>query len=68
MTAFDREKVPSMLWMTAAEVVETSLHSLDPNRVICIPGRRYQLMVAAAQSGPTSFILKIARKFRQRVR
>ena len=68
MTDFDREKVPSVLWMTAEEVVTTSLHSLNPNRVICIPGRRYQLMVAATQSGPTSLLLKIARKFRQRVR
>lgn len=68
MTGFDRKKVPSVLWMTAEEVVTTSLHSLNPNRVICIPGRRYQLMVAATQSGPTSLLLKIARKFRQRVR
>ncbi|MBE2221351.1 MAG: SDR family oxidoreductase [Anaerolineae bacterium] len=68
MTDFDREKVPSVLWMTAAEVVSTSLHSLNPNRVICIPGRRYQLMVAGVKSGPTALILKIARKFRQRVR
>lgn len=68
MTEFDRKKVPSVLWMTAEDVVSTSLHSLDPNHVICIPGRRYQLMVGATQSGPTSFILKIARKFRQRVR
>jgi len=68
MTEFDREKVPSALWMTAEDVVRTSLHSLNPDRVICIPGRRYQLMVAATKSGPTSLILKIARKFRQRVR
>lgn len=68
MTDFDREKVPSVLWMTAEEVVTTSLHSLNPNRVICIPGRRYQLMVAGTKSGPTSLLLKIARKFRQRVR
>jgi hypothetical protein len=68
MTEFDREKVPSALWMTAEEVVTHSLHSLNPNRVICIPGRRYQLMVAGTKSGPTALILKIARKFRQRVR
>ena len=68
MTEFDREKVPSALWMSAEDVVSTSLHSLNPNRVICIPGRRYQLMVAGTKSGPTSLILKIARKFRQRVR
>ena len=68
MTEFDREKVPSALWMTAEDVVRTSLQSLNPDRVICIPGRRYQLMVAATKSGPTSLILKIARKFRQRVR
>jgi len=68
MTDFDKTKIPVTLWMTAAEVVETSLRSLNPRRVICVPGRRYQLMVAARQSGPTGFVLKIARKFRQRVR
>jgi hypothetical protein len=68
MTAFDRKKVPFALWMTTEDVVSTSLHSLDPNHVVCIPGRQYQLMVAATQSGPTSLVLKIARKFRQRVR
>jgi short-subunit dehydrogenase len=68
MTGFDREKVPSALWMSAEEVVSTSLNSLNPKHVICIPGRRYQLMVAATQSGPTALILKIARKIRQRVR
>lgn len=59
MTEFDRQKVPSALWMTAAEVVATSLHSLNPNRVVCIPGRRYQLMVAAARSGLNDLIVKI---------
>ena len=68
MTGFDRDKVPSALWMTAEAVVSTSLHSLSPNRVICIPGKRYQLMVAGTKSSPTALILKIARKFRQRVR
>lgn len=65
---FDRTKVPTALWMTAEEVVDESLHSLNPNRVICIPGLRYKLMIAGTQAGPTSIILRIARKLRQRVR
>jgi short-subunit dehydrogenase len=68
MTDFDREKVPAALWMTAVEVVHTSLHSLNPDHVICIPGRRYQLLVAATRSGPTALMLRLARRFRQRVR
>lgn len=68
MTDFDRSKIPAALWMTAEEVVRTSLHSLNPHHVICVPGRRYQLMVAAAQNGPTGLVLRLARKFRQRVR
>jgi short-subunit dehydrogenase len=68
MDGFDRNKVPAALWMPAEEVVRTSLHSLDPNHVICIPGRRYQLLVAATRSGPTSLMLRLAQRFRQRAR
>lgn len=68
MDGFDRDNVPAALWMSAEEVVRTSLHSLNPNHVICIPGRRYQLLVAATRSGPTSLMLRLARRFRQRAR
>ncbi|PID84657.1 MAG: short-chain dehydrogenase [Chloroflexi bacterium] len=68
MVKFDRSKLPASLWMTAEDVVSTSLNSLNPNRVICIPGRRYQLMVAAAKSGLAPAIFRFARKLKQQAR
>ncbi len=35
---FDRDAVPSWMWMTADEVVKASLRALRRGQVICIPG------------------------------
>ncbi len=39
----DRRDIPGFLWMTADEVVETSLRSLGRRKVIVIPGWKYKV-------------------------
>lgn len=48
---FDRDGLPSSLWMTPEAVVRTSLQSLGTGRVVVIPGWRYKLVVMSAQKG-----------------
>ena len=38
MAGFEPEKVPDALWMSAAEVVTTSLAALDEGRALVVPG------------------------------
>ena len=42
---FDRNVVPKFLWMTADEVVQTSLRGLARNRCVVIPGFWNKLIV-----------------------
>jgi short-subunit dehydrogenase len=43
----DRSLIPRSLWMSAEEVVESSLRALERDRLIVIPGWRYRLFVGA---------------------
>jgi len=42
----DRNKVPKWLWLSAESVVDASLAGLDRGKLIVVPGRRYQWIVA----------------------
>jgi short-subunit dehydrogenase len=42
---FDRKAIPAWMWMSADEVVDTSLRALDRDRLFVIPGWRYRLLV-----------------------
>ena len=42
---FDRKSIPAWMWMSADEVVDASLRSLDRDQLIVIPGWRYRLLV-----------------------
>ncbi|MBK8933238.1 MAG: SDR family oxidoreductase [Chloroflexi bacterium] len=66
MTGFQKGRIPSVMWMTAEQVVDESLRSLERNRVICVPGRRNQLLVLGAQNGLAALVLRVARRFRHR--
>lgn len=63
---FDRKDIPAALWMSAEEVVDESLAALSGERVIVIPGRRYQAMVATVNSPLRGTISKTARAVRKR--
>lgn len=66
MSGFQKSRVPSAMWMTAEQVVEESLRCLGSDRVICVPGRRNQLLVLGAQNGLAALVLRVARRFRHR--
>jgi uncharacterized protein len=68
MTGFQKSRVPAMLWMTSEEVVAASLRGLGQGTVICIPGRRNQLLVLGSQNGLAGLVLRVARRFRNRWR
>jgi uncharacterized protein len=66
MTGFQKSRVPASLWMTAEQVVAESLRCLGKDQVICVPGRRNQLLVLGAQNGLVGLTLRFARRFRHR--
>jgi short-subunit dehydrogenase len=58
-----KERIPGWLWMTSEDVVESSLHCIAKNRVICVPGLKNQIIVAILRSGLTTLMVNILRKF-----
>jgi hypothetical protein len=59
----DRSVIPRSLWMSAEEVVETSLRSLEQDKVIVIPGWRYRWFVRIQQRLPRFVRHAIAMKY-----
>jgi short-subunit dehydrogenase len=57
--SFKRSQIPAFMWMSAEDVVATSLKALERNQTICIPGFKYRLMAAVAQSPLASLMLPI---------
>jgi uncharacterized protein len=45
----ERERTPRWMWMEAGPVVEESLRALGRNRVVCVPGLRNRLLLAAGR-------------------
>jgi short-subunit dehydrogenase len=60
---FDRKKIPSWMWMSADEVVSTSLQALDRDQLIVIPGWRYRLLVAIMREFPRSLYHALSIKY-----
>jgi short-subunit dehydrogenase len=54
-------EIPSYLWMTSDEIVETSLRALERNKVVVIPGWKYKLAVAFLQSIPYAIRSRLRR-------
>lgn len=53
-----RSSIPNWFWMSPDEVVEQSLRALETNQAVCIPGLPNRLLVALAQIGFRSLLLK----------
>ena len=49
---FNRGTIPAWMWMSADEVVDTSLRALDRDQLIVVPGWRYRLLVFLMQAFP----------------
>jgi uncharacterized protein len=52
----DRARIPKSLWMSAEDVVDSSLRSLGRDKLIVVPGWRYRLFLAAIRILPQSFV------------
>jgi len=48
----DRGKIPKWLWLSAERVVDASLTGLDRRKLMVVPGRRYQWIVAVTTKLP----------------
>lgn len=53
-----KRKMPKFLWMSAEDVVTESLAALEKGRVICIPGFKNRLIVAAIRNRLCAFVVK----------
>jgi len=45
MKGFDKSEIPSSMWMSAEDVVDTSLKGLEKNKMVVIPGFIYRFVV-----------------------
>ncbi len=54
-------RIPGLLWLRPERVVEESLQALDRGRTVCIPGRRWQLIVAGTRILPSRLTVFLAR-------
>ena len=53
-----KTRIPEFLWMKAEDVVAESLAAIERGRVICIPGFKNRLIVAAIRNRPCAFVVK----------
>jgi short-subunit dehydrogenase len=60
---FDRSPIPAWMWMSADEVVDTSLQALSSGRWLVVPGWRYRLLVAIMGGLPRSIHQSLAIKY-----
>ena len=63
---FKRSQIPAILWLTAEDVVAASLKALKRNQAVCIPGLKYRLLAAAANSPLMAFMLPVWAIMRKR--
>jgi short-subunit dehydrogenase len=64
---FDRKQVPAWMWMSADDVVETSLRALEQDRLFVVPGWRYRLLVRIMRAFPRSLYHSLAIKYARKV-
>jgi short-subunit dehydrogenase len=60
---FDRKQIPAWMWMSADEVVDTSLRALSRGQLLVVPGWRYRLLVAMMCGLPRSIYHSLAIKY-----
>ncbi len=54
------DKLPGLVWMSPERVVRESLRSLDRHQTVCIPGRRYRLMIFGLKFVPSAISVRVA--------
>jgi len=54
------ERLPHWIWMSPERIVRESLHAVELNRTICIPGRRYRMMIFGLKWVPSSISMFVA--------
>lgn len=52
--------VPSLMWMSAADVVAAAFNDLERGRVVCVPGMVNKLIAGAAGTMPDVLMRKVA--------
>lgn len=62
-THFERNSIPTFLWMTPAQVVSASLNSLERGPLICIPGLIYQFAGLLARNSISAGLIRLAAQF-----
>lgn len=60
----DMRRLPGWLWLDAGEVVSDTFAALDRGRVVCVPGRPYQVLVALARRLPFGLLAAATRRLR----
>jgi short-subunit dehydrogenase len=59
----DAEKrIPGFLWLSPERVVHESLASLARGRTVCIPGKRWKLLIAGTRLMPARLSVAIAKR------
>jgi hypothetical protein len=65
---FDRRSISKFLWLSADQVVDMSFRALDRDRVICVTGWKYRLLVAVSGIGlHKRWVKRLARRAGRRV-
>jgi hypothetical protein len=55
-------RVPGLLWLSAERVVDESLRALARGRTVCIPGRRWRLMMLGTRLVPARLSVAMAKR------
>jgi short-subunit dehydrogenase len=51
--------LPNWLWLTSERVAEDAWNSAQAGKVLCIPGRQYQVIAKLAQYAPRPWVRKL---------
>jgi short-subunit dehydrogenase len=51
--------LPNWLWLTSERVAEDAWKSAQAGKVLCIPGRQYQVIAKLAQYAPRPWVRKL---------
>jgi short-subunit dehydrogenase len=61
-----RSRIPAFMWLTAEQVVRTSLADLNRRRVLSVPGLQYRIITMLARNSLTYGIIKAVDAARRR--
>lgn len=59
---WNTDRVPSLAWLSAQEVVEASLRAYAQKQVLCVPGFHYRLLALGSQWAPRALRRRILAK------